>query len=200
MTSPAPAGWYADPSGLPALRWWDGQDWTSHVQPGASGAPPTTISAGWRGGPATKPSGSPLPGAHTVEAPTDLLAPTAPAAPSSAALSATQASHSGYAQSTAFLAQPVDSVSEQLGFTTPEVPTPDTEPLSPASRSPAIVGAVSLLVNPLLLCSIYAILMGLRGMKSPDPAAKRLGTLAAALGATGILTHAALIVLLITFL
>jgi Protein of unknown function (DUF2510) len=27
-----PAGWYADPSGSPAQRWWDGAKWTEHLQ------------------------------------------------------------------------------------------------------------------------------------------------------------------------
>ena len=26
-----PAGWYADPSGEPGLRWWDGSQWTEHT-------------------------------------------------------------------------------------------------------------------------------------------------------------------------
>lgn len=30
----APAGWYGDPSGLAAWRWWDGYSWTHHVWPG----------------------------------------------------------------------------------------------------------------------------------------------------------------------
>ena len=29
----APPGWYPDPSGQPANRWWDGVRWTPHVQP-----------------------------------------------------------------------------------------------------------------------------------------------------------------------
>lgn len=28
-----PAGWYADPSGAPCLRWWDGQQWTTATAP-----------------------------------------------------------------------------------------------------------------------------------------------------------------------
>jgi hypothetical protein len=28
-----PAGWYPDPNGLQALRWWDGIRWTEHAQP-----------------------------------------------------------------------------------------------------------------------------------------------------------------------
>jgi hypothetical protein len=28
----APAGWYPDPGGLQALRWWDGAQWSSHTQ------------------------------------------------------------------------------------------------------------------------------------------------------------------------
>ena len=31
MTSPQP-GWYADPSGAPGQRWWDGRQWTEHTQ------------------------------------------------------------------------------------------------------------------------------------------------------------------------
>jgi hypothetical protein len=30
--SAPPAGWYADPSGQYALRWWDGNTWTDHTQ------------------------------------------------------------------------------------------------------------------------------------------------------------------------
>jgi hypothetical protein len=28
---PAPAGWYADPAGVAALRWWDGTSWSDHT-------------------------------------------------------------------------------------------------------------------------------------------------------------------------
>ena len=27
------AGWYPDPAGGPAARWWDGHQWTNHLQP-----------------------------------------------------------------------------------------------------------------------------------------------------------------------
>lgn len=36
---PTPPGWYADPAGSPALRWWDGTAWTEHLsQPAVSAA------------------------------------------------------------------------------------------------------------------------------------------------------------------
>jgi hypothetical protein len=36
MTSQVPpAGWYADPSGAPGHRWWDGQAWSAHFAPAA---------------------------------------------------------------------------------------------------------------------------------------------------------------------
>lgn len=28
-----PPGWHADPYGGPDLRWWDGNEWTSHTHP-----------------------------------------------------------------------------------------------------------------------------------------------------------------------
>ena len=210
MTSPVPAGWYADPSGLPALRWWDGREWTSHLQPGATAVPPTTISAGWRGGLATKPTGAPVPGPHTTEpVPGEIFAPhsaelsapsiTTPAAP-------LPASTPGYAQGGTFLTQPVDSVSEQLGYATPVPATAApgsaaTAGLEPQKRA-VVVGAVSLLINPLLLCSLYAILMGLRGVRgsAPDSPGRRTGTLAVALGAGGVLTQIAYAVALILVL
>jgi uncharacterized protein YxjI len=38
MSNSAPApGWYADPSGQHALRWWDGNTWTDHTQDGQPG-------------------------------------------------------------------------------------------------------------------------------------------------------------------
>lgn len=65
MTTPAkPAGWYADPSGLPATRWWDGRQWTDHLQPGAAVLPPTAGLGGYF--PQAAPSGPMVPGAHTV--------------------------------------------------------------------------------------------------------------------------------------
>ncbi|TFV49428.1 DUF2510 domain-containing protein [Blastococcus sp. TF02A-35] len=32
VTRPPPPGWYPDPAGGPAARWWDGQGWTEHLQ------------------------------------------------------------------------------------------------------------------------------------------------------------------------
>lgn len=41
MSDSVPAGWYTDPQDPASIRWWDGAQWTSHVQPrpvaGASG-------------------------------------------------------------------------------------------------------------------------------------------------------------------
>ena len=42
--SATPAGWYADPSGQHALRWWDGNAWTDHVTaPGPTQTEPFAI-------------------------------------------------------------------------------------------------------------------------------------------------------------
>lgn len=83
---PIPPGWYDDGHG--ALRWWDGQQWTDHVQPHPQGAadmwqrPRHTPSPEQSGGPAAdvaradesgaelpvSPVGGDLPGAGTAEA------------------------------------------------------------------------------------------------------------------------------------
>jgi hypothetical protein len=33
MSGSIPAGWYPDPQDPATIRWWDGAQWTSHVQP-----------------------------------------------------------------------------------------------------------------------------------------------------------------------
>jgi len=35
-----PPGWYNDPGGAPALRWWDGREWAPHTRPLDAQAPP----------------------------------------------------------------------------------------------------------------------------------------------------------------
>ena len=42
MLNSPPAGWYADPNGAHALRYWDGRSWTEAVAPANSEAPATT--------------------------------------------------------------------------------------------------------------------------------------------------------------
>jgi hypothetical protein len=62
-----PAGWYADPAGVDAARWWDGQNWTEHTQP-APPAPVLTMAAAAPGAPVgPTPAASGVP--HPVAAP-----------------------------------------------------------------------------------------------------------------------------------
>jgi len=75
MSAPVPAGWYPDPAGpapdgRPQLRWWDGAQWTAHVQPSTSAA----AAAGVTPAPAEQPQ---YPGAAAGH-------PSAPAGPSAA--------------------------------------------------------------------------------------------------------------------
>ena len=48
---PPPPGWYPDPAGSGGVRWWDGQDWTDHVQQAQAPAPQTQRMAPSSGGP-----------------------------------------------------------------------------------------------------------------------------------------------------
>jgi len=50
VTQPPP-GWYPDPAGSDGVRWWDGQDWTGHVQQAQAPAPQTRRMAPSAGGP-----------------------------------------------------------------------------------------------------------------------------------------------------
>ncbi|MBU4465326.1 MAG: DUF805 domain-containing protein [Actinobacteria bacterium] len=41
--TPPPAGWYPDPSGAPAERWWNGRAWTASMQSPGGAATPVAI-------------------------------------------------------------------------------------------------------------------------------------------------------------
>jgi membrane protease YdiL (CAAX protease family) len=77
-----PAGWYPDPAGAAAERWWDGRGWTGHLRPGPAqaqagwGAPVgagPTVAAGLTGGP-WRPRGS----WPSTEAPAPTSGPNSP--------------------------------------------------------------------------------------------------------------------------
>ncbi|BCJ46227.1 hypothetical protein GCM10010168_51760 [Actinoplanes ianthinogenes] len=163
MTIPAqPAGWYADPSGLPATRWWDGQQWTDHLQPGPAVLPPTAGLGGYF--PAAAPSGPLVPGEHTV----------APADPERAEIFATQSSGAAgaafpAARATGTLtggALPAPPA-ELLDYGMPPVDGPAADlfapvgpVLSPApDRRPAAQHATGLLTHPLLLGALIVVVL-----------------------------------------
>lgn len=150
-----PAGWYADPSGLPARRWWDGGQWTDHIQPGGAPIPPPN---GFF--PAVPPTGPAAPGDHTTTPslyaaqPAGLQhggQPVAPAAP---------APHPEV-PTAPYTMQPVDAVSPQLGFVTPDpAPAPVLEQASPQAWR-RIAGPVALaLIAVLVLVLTGFILLG----------------------------------------
>lgn len=41
----APAGWYSDPNDPRMIRWWDGNQWTHHVQPRPAPEPAATVTS-----------------------------------------------------------------------------------------------------------------------------------------------------------
>jgi hypothetical protein len=168
-----PAGWYGDPSGLPAQRWWDGRQWTDHVQPGGTPTPPPN---GYF--PPVPPSGPAAPGPHTV-APDDpeqvpLYATQPPAAQPSAAQSAASRQHSGphalpenrpaappphpEVPAVPYSMPPVDAVARQTAFSIAVSPEPDSERAAGWRR---IAGPVSLaLIAALVLALVAIILIG----------------------------------------
>ncbi|GIE75437.1 hypothetical protein Aph02nite_13870 [Actinoplanes philippinensis] len=154
-----PAGWYADPSGLPARRWWDGAQWTDHVQPGGAPMPPPN---GYF--PPVPPSGPAAPGAHTV----------APDNPEQTPLYAAQPAgfqHGGLptvsesrpaappphpeVPAAPYTMPPVDAVAAQLGFA-PATPAPS--PPAPAGWR-RFAGPVALAVIAAIVLALVAFIL-----------------------------------------
>ena len=46
-TSSPPAGWYPDPAEPSVIRWWDGAQWTHHLQPAPHAADPVPAGPPW---------------------------------------------------------------------------------------------------------------------------------------------------------
>ncbi|BCY07442.1 DUF2510 domain-containing protein [Actinoplanes sp. L3-i22] len=177
MTSPAqPAGWYADPSGLPATRWWDGRQWTEHLQPGPAVLPPTAGLGGYF--PQAAPSGPLVPGAHTV-------VPTDPDAAEIFAVQSTGAAGAAFPATRTATASggglPAPAA-EQIDYAIPPVDggtspasmflTNDHPALSPADalsafgsspadpdRRPTARHAAGLLTHPLLLSTLAVVIL-----------------------------------------
>ncbi|GAA4973022.1 DUF2510 domain-containing protein [Actinoplanes utahensis] len=158
-----PAGWYADPSGLPAQRWWDGRQWTDHIQPGGTPTPPPN---GYF--PPIPPSGPAAPGPHTVVPDNNPPLYVTQHAGPPVARPFTLTSPSPGAPTGPSTMHPVDAVPGRLGFTTPPRPAPDTpgapdaSDASDASRKSVIwraAGPVALAVIAALILALTAFLL-----------------------------------------
>jgi hypothetical protein len=165
MTSPAqPAGWYADPSGLPATRWWDGRQWTDHLQPGPAVLPPTAGLGGYH--PNVAPSGPVVPGPHTV-------APVAPEEAEIFATSSTGAAGAAFpatltvgsgggglpapaAEQIAYVMPPVDGAAPATGFRA--LASADAL-AADLGRRPDARHATGLLTHPLLLATLAVVVL-----------------------------------------
>jgi hypothetical protein len=163
-----PAGWYGDPSGLPAQRWWDGRQWTDHVQPGGTPTPPPN---GYF--PPIPPSGPAAPGPHTVAPDDPEQVPLYATQPPAAQLAASR-QHSGphalpenrpavppphpEVPAVPYSMPPVDAVARQTAFSIAVSPEPDSERAAGWRR---IAGPVSLaLIAALVLALVAIILIG----------------------------------------
>jgi hypothetical protein len=154
-----PAGWYADPSGLPAQRWWDGRQWTDHVQPGGTPTPPPN---GYF--PPVPPSGPAAPGAHTV-APEDPeqtpLYATQPAGFQHGGLPTVSESRSATppphpeVPTAPYTMPPVDAVGERRRSVRARVATPEP---SPAGWR-RVAGPVALAVIAVIVLALVAFIL-----------------------------------------
>lgn len=160
-----PAGWYADPNGLPARRWWDGTQWTDHIHPGGDPTPPPN---GYF--PPVPPSGPAAPGPHT----------SAPADPEKAPLYATRPAASRArggpypltenrpagppshpeVPTEPYAMPPVDAVAQRSAFSIAVAPEPDEARNAGWRR---LAGPVALAVIAALVLTLVAILLAGRG-------------------------------------
>ncbi|MEV0900858.1 DUF2510 domain-containing protein [Actinoplanes sp. NPDC049802] len=156
-----PAGWYADPSGLPAQRWWDGGKWTDHVQPGGTPTPPPN---GFF--PPVPPTGPPAPGPHTPAPADPEDAPLYAARPASAqqgglpllseSRPASPAPHPEV-PAAPYAMQPVDAVPERRAYV-PRTPEPQAATSGPEHLRVALAAALAVVTAIVLALAAYLLL------------------------------------------
>jgi hypothetical protein len=158
-------GWYSDPNGMPANRWWDGNGWTEHLQPTGTqaGQPVAQYAAPAPSYPdqyvAPQPSVAqytpPVPQAQPLAPTPQYAAPGFPAASPAAPLAV-------HPEGTF---TPVAAPAKR-GRYNPYDPTAD---LASGKNTPArnalILGIIALVINPVCIPALAAVFWGIVGIK-----------------------------------